>query len=66
MHVDHDPAKGNLLAAVSEAGFLIGVEKNRYLSFWELNTSTYYFQGLQWDFQALSTLYVGFHYRGLW
>lgn len=29
MHVDHDPAKGNLLAAVSEAGFLIGAEKKQ-------------------------------------
>ncbi|XP_055808624.1 alpha-L-arabinofuranosidase 1-like [Solanum dulcamara] len=28
MHVDHDTAKGHLLAALSEAGFLIGVEKN--------------------------------------
>lgn len=27
----NDAGKGSLLAALAEAGFLIGVEKNRYL-----------------------------------
>lgn len=43
MHVDHDTAKGNLLAALAEAGFLIGVEKNRY--FWKYIHLHYTFEG---------------------